>query len=266
MNETEFTALRLRASLCPSLETSWDPPDTATHWKAMHDCAMGLREIVSKARADLTAIHNDKDLSVEGKRHRREEIVARAVASLRQSPALGKAQERVEDQMAKWSRKVVSILKPAQTEAEVGLHAEIRRHIASLKDQRSRMAFLEKHGSDIAVASSLFEAPAFLSGVTDAELALVRHKIEAAHLPAEVVEARAKTGRAWAELERAARLAPTLILQFAGMKSLPRRNNEPLPKAEAKAKEKAKETTPYWKPMATTVNSSPKPAPSPDWA
>jgi hypothetical protein len=123
------------------------------------------------------------------------------------------------------------------------------------------MRFLEKHGSDIAVASSLFEAPAFLSGVTDAELALVRHKIEAAHLPAEVVEARAKTSRAWEELERAARLAPSLVLQFAGMKQLPRRNNEPAPKPKAKA------TAPYWsKPTATTVNNTHKPEQTPDWA
>ena len=260
MKDQAWRELQLRASICPGAETAWDPPETATHWKAMHDCKDELRGLISQARAAIGSVHNDKTLSAVGQREKRQQIVERAVSVLQQSTALSKAAEAYENQMAKWHRKIADVLKPAKTEAEVGLHAEIRKHVASLKGQE-RMRFLEKHGSDIAVASALFEAPAFLSGVNDAELALVRHKIEQAHLPPEIAEAKAKTSRAWEELERAARLAPSLVLQFAGMKQLPRHTNPSEPNAKAKA------TTPYWsKPTATTVNNASKPAPAPDWA
>ncbi len=224
----------------------------------------GVRRVALLGEYDANAALADCEIAlpvgISGVGLSREAIVERAVSDLQQSTALSKAAEAYENQMAKWHRKIADVLKPAKTEAEVGLHAEIRKHVASLKGQE-RMRFLEKHGSDIAVASSLFEAPAFLSGVNDAELALVRNKIEMTHLPPEVVEARAKTGRAWAELERAARLAPSLILQFAGIKQLRRHNNEP----PSKPKPKTKAATPHWsKPKAATANV-PKPA-APDWA
>jgi len=203
---------------------------------------------------------------------KREQVAADALAKLEQCD-LDRARASVEAQMNKWAAKVGSLLKPADNEAQAALHGEIRRHVAGIKDARARMQFLEQRGSDIAVASALLEAPAFLSGLTESEIAFVRHKVEKEHLPAEIVEARARTTRALAELERAARAAPQLVLQHAGLKQPPKRT-QPAPKAPAPKpiseadvklpglRLRKEQVRPNW----STTSSSSKPAVAPDWA
>ena len=99
------------------------------------------------------------------------------------------AQQSVSDLLDKWQAKVAAAVKPATTEAEAALHAEIRRHAVGLKGQ-DRMAFLERHGSDPRVAATLLEAPAFLTGMTEAETKLVGSKIEQAVLDPELSKPR----------------------------------------------------------------------------
>jgi hypothetical protein len=75
-----------------------------------------------------------------------------------------------------------------------------------------------KNGADPTIASALLEAPAFLASLSDAEIALIKAKVEQKHLPPEIVQAKAKVTQALAELERGHRAAQSLIAQRAGLK------------------------------------------------
>jgi hypothetical protein len=60
---------------------------------------------------------------------------------------------------------------------------------------KNRMSFLEAHASDPTVASAILTAPIFLSGLSDAEIAMVRLKVEQ-HIAPEIVEAMDATAKA----------------------------------------------------------------------
>ena len=117
----------------------------------------------------------------------------------------------------KWQAKVAGSGQASSTEAEAALHAEIRRHVVGLKGQE-RMAFLEKHGSDPRVAASLLEAPAFLTGLTEAETKLIRSKIEQAVLDPEIVQAKKDVTRALVDAEHGWTRAQALIGEDAGLR------------------------------------------------
>ena len=75
------------------------------------------------------------------------------------------------------------------------LHCEIRSHLASLKSG-DRVAFIDAHASEVAAA--VLSAPSFLSGLTPAELGVVRQRIEARANP-EIAAAKAATLQALAD-------------------------------------------------------------------
>ena len=78
--------------------------------------------------------------------------------------------------MDQWNAKVGLAVKPPSNIAEATVHAQIRDRLAAMED--GRMGFLEKNATDPVVAAALLTAPPFLSGLSDAELALVKHKVE----------------------------------------------------------------------------------------
>ena len=55
-----------------------------------------------------------------------------------------------------------------------------RRGLATMKTDR--ISFLEKNATDAVIASAIFTAPAFLTGLNDTEVALVKRKVGAARL------------------------------------------------------------------------------------
>ena len=79
------------------------------------------------------------------------------------------------------------------------------------------MSFLEKNGGDPILAASLLEAPRFLTGLSDAELTLVRTKIEQATLTPEIIEAKGAVSKALTEAERGWLRSQELIAQDAGL-------------------------------------------------
>ena len=78
------------------------------------------------------------------------------------------------------------------------------------------MAFLEKNATDPVVAAALLTAPPFLSGLSDAELALVKHKVEQ-HISPEIAEARNATLKAMREAEQGWQRAIAKIGERAGL-------------------------------------------------
>jgi hypothetical protein len=66
---------------------------------------------------------------------------------------------------------------------------EIRDKFASVNDERERMAFLERFGADVQVASALSNGPAGLTNLSEAERTMLRSKIEQ-HMDPTIREAR----------------------------------------------------------------------------
>jgi hypothetical protein len=79
-------------------------------------------------------------------------------------------------QVEKWAEKTGLGVKPPSNTAEAMVQCEIRGHLATMKGRK--IGFLEKHATDPRVASAILGAPPFLSGLTDAEVALVQPRIE----------------------------------------------------------------------------------------
>ena len=116
--------------------------------------------------------------------------------------------------MEQWNAKVGSAVKPASNIAEATVHAQIRDRLAALKNDR--MGFLEKNAADPVLASAIFTAPPFLSGLNDAELALVKHNVEQ-HVSPEIAAARAATRKAMKEAEQGWQNAIDKIAERAGL-------------------------------------------------
>ena len=93
------------------------------------------------------------------------------------------------------------------------LHCEIRSHLASLKSG-DRVAFIDAHATEVAAA--VLSAPSFLSGLTPAELGIVKQRIEARANP-EIAKAKAVAVNALAETERGRRNASNLIRARGGL-------------------------------------------------
>ena len=212
MDDSEFDALRLRSSICPNLER-W-PTDT-THWAALVRAGGEMRAIVSKGLKEIAAVDANKQLSAEGKRTKKHEIARQALNQLQEPGSLLRARSTVMDQMQRWAAKVSTNIKPAEDHATAVLHAQCREKIASLKE--GRIAFLQKHGTDPTVASALLEAPPFLSGLSEGELAMVRDAVEKKFLSPEIVEAKGKVADALLETERSLRAGQAMIRQHAGL-------------------------------------------------
>ena len=78
------------------------------------------------------------------------------------------------------------------------------------------MGFLEKSAADPVVASAILTAPSFLSGLSDVELAMVKHKVEQ-HISPEIADAKAGTLKALEEAEVGWQKAIAKIGERAGL-------------------------------------------------
>jgi hypothetical protein len=132
---------------------------------------------------------------------------------LEKAPHLRKARSAVEDQFKRWDKDLGLMPKPPESVGDAMVHCEIRAHLASLKSG-DRLAFIDAHASEVGVA--VLSAPAFLSGLTPAELGIVKQRIEARINP-ELAAAKAATVTALAEMERGCRNAAELIRARGGL-------------------------------------------------
>ena len=193
MDDTSFDELTLRATIIPQ-QARWPAPDFV-HWQRIHAVADEARERVAKAWAAMDAVDGDRDLSREGRSRKKEKLAAEAIADCHKSKSLDEAKNAVERMVAKWAEKTGLAIKPPSNIAEAMVQCEIRAHLAAMKG--SKVGFLEKHATDPRVASAVLGAPPFLSGLTDAEVALVQTRVEQRVAP-EVAEGRDATLKAMA--------------------------------------------------------------------
>ena len=212
MNDAEFSELRLRATIVPQ-QARWPAPEYL-HWQKLHAVADEARGRVSKAYALMDEIDRNADLSPEGKDRQRRQVAAQAIADFEASKTLARAHEAVTQVDEQWAAKVGLTVKPASNIHEATVHSQIRDRLAAMKDDK--MGFLEKNASDPIVAAAILTAPSFLSGLNDAELALVKHKVEQ-HVCPEIAEARDATLKALKEAEQGWQRAIAKIGERAGL-------------------------------------------------
>jgi hypothetical protein len=109
-------------------------------------------------------------------------------------------------------------LRPAPEDiATATLHAQVRRHIADMKNDEPahRLSFIDKHYDD--VIDAVLTAPPFLSGLNDAEYNAVRQKFEKRVLGEEVSEAKAAAEKALQGAEKGWQRAIKVIAERGGI-------------------------------------------------
>jgi hypothetical protein len=144
---------------------------------------------------------------------KRKEIAEAAVADFEKAKTLANARTSVETQVAKWDKQLGLTPEQPATIGDAIIQAEIRSHLASLK-AGDRMAFIDAHATEVAAA--LLAAPCFLSGLTSAELGIVKQRIEVRANP-ELAKAKAETTRALADAEAGWGSAVRQISERAGL-------------------------------------------------
>ena len=83
-------------------------------------------------------------------------------------------------------------------------------------EDRQACLLYTSDAADPVVASAILTAPSFLSGLSDTELTLVKHKIES-HIAPEIAEARAVTLKALKQAEIGWQKAMSKIGECAGL-------------------------------------------------
>lgn len=211
MDDKAFNLLKLRTQLMPS-QSRW--PTETLHFIKMHAATDRARELVTQAYQQLAEIDGNNDLSPEGRKRQRAAIGTKALADFQNAKELQLACEGVERQLAKWQEMVGMSIKPASNIAEASIHAQIRDRLHAAKN---KMSFVEQYAADPVVASAIMTAPLCLSGLSDAEVAMVKKKIES-HVDPRILEAREQVTKALKECEQGWQRAQQLIAERAGLR------------------------------------------------
>lgn len=260
MTDKDFAELSLRSSLCPSLETQWEPPTSFQHWADLHAAANELRNVVGHVRAGVEAIEKDADLTADARKRKRHELARQTMEQLEKIKSVEKARQSVAAITAKYQAKIDSVLTRPEAEdaATATLFWELRDKFAQLKDERARISWIQRYGNDPLVPSALLHGPAGLTSLSEAERALLTNKVEALADP-KLTEAKSKVTRALAELDRAFRAAPTIVAQCAGLNKAAAAR--PLPERKSPMSESPTSESP----MLAAPKATPPTAGGPNW-
>jgi hypothetical protein len=233
MDDTQFFELQL-ASLFPSA-SKW--PSEFTHQRTLLGAVNEATELMRRAQGKLNHIAANKDLTPEAKKRQWAELAAEVIAELEGSATLIRAREAAEHALQRYEEQISSKLTPATDAATVGVHTQIRDQLRAITDPKDRMNFLARNGNDLALISAVLSAPAYVSGISDAELALLRRNLEQ-HTDSAIIHERDFVRTALAEVERGYRAARSRIskqagLRDGGMGATPKSSNKEPTKASA---------------------------------
>jgi hypothetical protein len=140
----------------------------------------------------MAAIDDDKNLSAAGKESKKKGIAEAAISDFEKSKTLSAARDSVAHQITKWDEEIGLTSKTPPTIGESVQLTEIRSYISAMKG--NRVDFLAKHAGDPRVVAAVLGAPAFLSGLTDADINIVKSQVTNRLAP-EIAEARAERQR-----------------------------------------------------------------------
>jgi hypothetical protein len=145
------------------------PETPVTHWMEMKAAPARVREIMAEANVALAAIEDDSTLTPAGKQQRAAELGKAVIAKL--EGATESAEKAADRRIQALNAKLSTVI---EKPADPAVAQEIRAHI---KNQPSPiMAALALVG-DPQTVSALVGAPAFLSGLTDKDIALLKSKV-----------------------------------------------------------------------------------------
>jgi hypothetical protein len=229
MLDSDFEVLRITAAITPQA-AGWPKPDYSKtsimgdkphvgdpgeiHWGLLHDAVGHARKAALKACGEMSAIDDDRNLSGEGKKLKRQEIGTKAMAALKKSQHLDKARSAVADQVKRWDKELGLMPKAPEGVAEAMQLSEIRSHVVAMSES-SRVTFVLKHATDARVVQAVLSGPPFLCGLSDADIAVLKTEIA----KREVAAAKEAALKAVADAERGYRNALNQIRERA---SLPR--------------------------------------------
>ena len=214
MNDKEFAQLQLRATIVPQ-QARW-PAAEFLHWQQLHALANEARDRVAKFYQQADEIDRDVNLSRGGKEKQHKKAATEAIAVFEQSKSLTRARQSVADVMAQWEQRVTKVVRRASDAHEAAIYSKVWNTVDALRGT-SRMAWLEKNAGDPIIASAILTAPAALCGLSEAELSLVKRKVEVHALGAEIAEARAATLKAMKEAEQGWQKAINKVGERAGL-------------------------------------------------
>ena len=217
MEDKAYEDLKLKATLMPEA-TRWHAMPRVYHWEKLQECAAEVYQRVSHAYELIDAVDANPDLSPEGRIKARTKVAEKAISEFRASGALEKARTSVAAQQKRWSEKVNEAIVPPADHGQAVMYGQIRGHIAGL-DEKARLAFIDKNFDNRAVVSAVLLAPEFLSGLSPAEINLIRQKLARRTLAPEVAEQRDLVEKAMAVAERGWSRAQRLIEERAGLVS-----------------------------------------------
>ena len=228
MQDNDFAVLQVKASVTPQAET-WpkadysktsimgDKPhveDSEAFWGPVHDAVAEARARVLKTMGEMAAINENKNLNSVGKETEKQAAAAQAVAAFEKSKKLKLARDAVECRVAQWDVELGLHPKKPETIADAMMAAEIRAHLASLKPGE-RLAFIDANVGE--VGASVLTGPSFLSGLSPAEIGIVRQRIAARTNP-KIAAARDEALKALADTEKGWRNAANQIRECGGLK------------------------------------------------
>jgi hypothetical protein len=214
-DDAAFDALKLKMTIVPG-QANWPRTETL-HMQKLVSAADKARELVRTAFEMMAAVEADKDLSPQGRDRQRRKIGTQAMVDFHSAnELLERARAGVAHQMAKWEEMVGLSIKAASNIHEASIYSQVRDRLYGMKNGQDPMRVLEKYGDDPVIASAVLTAPLMLSGLSDAEIALVRHKVES-HVDPAIIAARDATAKALQELEQGWQRAQDVIGQRAGL-------------------------------------------------
>lgn len=170
------------------------------HWAALRECIDSIRAMLRDLNVRMGDIEGNTDLSPNGRARQLTDAASSALSKLENYQPLTKAMQLAEGRITALKEKTTPLPKTPATAAEIVIASDIRRHIAG-QENPSHAAW--KLSSDPRVIAAILQAPSFLSGLTDEDVANIRNAaVKAAH-PDQVREI--------AEIENALRVCQKAI-------------------------------------------------------
>ena len=126
MTNEQFRALDIASRIAPG-SASWPADSEFVHWTRLKNTVEEARGRLATYHTQCDEIAQDPRLSDAGKKEQRRLAAQKALGAFSGSKSLSRAQQSVGDLLEKWRDKVAASVKPAVTEGESALHAEIRR-------------------------------------------------------------------------------------------------------------------------------------------
>jgi hypothetical protein len=184
MATCKLTDLEIAARIVPTM-LRWPPPEIARTitWDRLREPVDLLRIMMRTVDDACLQAEADGDLSPDGIARRRQKIGRQALSELENWSPLRAAERAVTENIEYLEKRMVDLPQPPTAVADVMLAQEIRQYIRSHK---SPIDVALKSMSDPRMLSAILNAPAFLSGLSDTQMTLIRERARTALHPQQV--------------------------------------------------------------------------------